>query len=121
MLWASSRPDRAVAKPGIALAWGARGPEFKSRQPDQIPQRVTNERPSSGGFLQSNWSPKLDGGLGTFARVVTTVFRPLNSLGLSPPNKTRQTRQFVPNYMIANGKRLSGRPKNPTTNPTNPA
>src|ERR1022692_28643 len=27
--------SRAVAKPGIALAWGARGPEFKSRQPDQ--------------------------------------------------------------------------------------
>ncbi len=27
--------SRAVAQPGSALAWGARGPEFKSRRPDQ--------------------------------------------------------------------------------------
>src|SRR5690349_13465092 len=26
---------RDVAQPGSALAWGARGPEFKSRRPDQ--------------------------------------------------------------------------------------
>ena len=25
---------RDVAQPGSALAWGARGPEFKSRRPD---------------------------------------------------------------------------------------
>src|ERR1700676_3948609 len=43
-----------------ALAWGARRPEFKSRQPDQIPKRVTDTGPSSGGHLESNWSPKLD-------------------------------------------------------------
>ena len=27
---------RGVAQPGSALAWGARGPEFKSRRPDQL-------------------------------------------------------------------------------------
>src|SRR5688572_16656452 len=27
---------RDVAQPGSALAWGARGPEFKSRRPDQF-------------------------------------------------------------------------------------
>src|ERR1035437_4277836 len=46
------RPNRATAsllfsvreacKLLIFIAWGARGPEFKSRQPDQIPQRVTD-------------------------------------------------------------------------------
>ena len=34
--WEIYFQSRAVAKPGIALAWGARGPEFKSRQPDQL-------------------------------------------------------------------------------------
>ena len=29
--WKIYFQSRAVAKPGIALAWGARGPEFKSR------------------------------------------------------------------------------------------
>ncbi len=28
-------PSRDVAQPGSALAWGARGREFKSRRPDQ--------------------------------------------------------------------------------------
>ena len=49
---------RAVAKPGIALAWGARGPEFKSRQPDQIPQRLTDCSPPPFRLLESKWSPK---------------------------------------------------------------
>jgi hypothetical protein len=31
---------RDVAQPGSALAWGARGREFKSRRPDQLPQSV---------------------------------------------------------------------------------
>ena len=36
-----------------ALAWGARGPGFKSRQPDQIPQRLT-----ASDILQTRlWSP----------------------------------------------------------------
>ncbi|MEN9526963.1 MAG: hypothetical protein RLY56_914, partial [Pseudomonadota bacterium] len=30
------RFGRDVAQPGSALAWGARGPEFKSRRPDQF-------------------------------------------------------------------------------------
>ena len=41
-----------------ALAWGARGPGFKSRQPDQIPQRLTASRPSQTPSVESNWSPK---------------------------------------------------------------
>ena len=36
-----------------ALAWGARGPEFKSRQPDQIPHTLTDSRPPQGAV----WSP----------------------------------------------------------------
>ena len=36
--WKIYFQSRAVAKPAIALAWGARGPEFKSRQPDHIYQ-----------------------------------------------------------------------------------
>ena len=31
----NSTVGRDVAQPGSALAWGARGPEFKSRRPDQ--------------------------------------------------------------------------------------
>jgi hypothetical protein len=40
-----------VAQPGSALAWGARGPEFKSRRPDQSNQLVTT-RPLRAG---SSW------------------------------------------------------------------
>ena len=29
------QPNRDVAQPGSALAWGARGREFESRHPDQ--------------------------------------------------------------------------------------
>src|ERR1022692_1704310 len=48
-------PWRSLAS---ALAWGARGPEFKSRRPDQIPERLTDSRRSEGGVLASIWSPK---------------------------------------------------------------
>ena len=48
-------PWRSLAS---ALAWGARGPEFKSRRPDQIPQRLTTETVIADGVLESNWSPK---------------------------------------------------------------
>src|SRR5258707_640060 len=37
---------------------GARGPGFKSRRPDQIPQRVTDSRSLQSAVLESNWSPK---------------------------------------------------------------
>src|ERR1035441_3558802 len=40
-------PWRSLAS---ALAWGARGPEFKSRRPDQIPQRLTDTNPSDSRF-----------------------------------------------------------------------
>jgi hypothetical protein len=45
---------RGVAQPGRALAWGARGREFKSRHPDQFEQ-WTNWRPGvpKGDFLKS--------------------------------------------------------------------
>jgi hypothetical protein len=46
-----------------ALAWGARGPGFKSRQPDQIPQRLTAREITQTSLLESNWSPFLDTGL----------------------------------------------------------
>ena|ERR1017187_626029 len=47
-------PWRSLAS---ALAWGARGPEFKSRRPDQIPQRVTDTNPPQTCGWESNWSP----------------------------------------------------------------
>ena len=62
MPWVPSRQDRAVAKPGIALAWGARGPEFKSRQPDQIPQRVTDLRPLVRPLFGVQLESKMDSG-----------------------------------------------------------
>ncbi len=37
------QPNRDVAQPGSALAWGARGREFESRHPDPVksrPQRI---------------------------------------------------------------------------------
>ena len=33
------QPNRDVAQPGSALAWGARGREFESRHPDQVKSR----------------------------------------------------------------------------------
>ena len=120
--WKIYFQSRAVAKPGIALAWGARGPEFKSRQPDQIPQRVTDKGPSSGGLLESKWSPKRDAGLFASGRKVAVAswcfLSALNSPELSTPRETRQTRQFASNSLIMLIKCVSGSPRNPTTNPT---
>jgi hypothetical protein len=48
-------PWRSLAS---ALAWGARGPGFKSPRPDQIPQRVTVTRTFPTHCLASKWSPK---------------------------------------------------------------
>ena len=33
------QPNRDVAQPGSALAWGARGREFESRHPDPVKSR----------------------------------------------------------------------------------
>jgi hypothetical protein len=41
----------------IFLAWGARGPGFKSRRPDQSLHRVTNARPSFTRSWSPTWSP----------------------------------------------------------------
>jgi hypothetical protein len=38
------KSSRSVAQPGSALAWGARGPEFKSRRSDQSNQALTSYR-----------------------------------------------------------------------------
>ncbi len=56
-------PVRGVAQPGSALAWGARGREFKSRRPDQIKQKLRSRvarraselkpRTASGRVLRS--------------------------------------------------------------------
>ena len=42
------------------LAWGARGPKFKSRQPDQIYQRLADGSLSKLPVLESKWSPNAD-------------------------------------------------------------
>ncbi len=36
-----TKSNRGVAQPGSALAWGARGPGFESRHPDQYIQKGT--------------------------------------------------------------------------------
>ncbi len=47
-------PWRSLAS---ALAWGARGPGFESRRPDQIPHRLTDATNHNGSSLESIWSP----------------------------------------------------------------
>ena len=37
------------------FAWGARGPGFKSRRPDQIPQTLTRPQPQGPHQLGPNW------------------------------------------------------------------
>ena len=108
-------PWRSLAS---ALAWGARGPEFKSRRPDQIPQRVTDTNPPRTCDLESNWSP--NPGLRRL-RFPSTPNNGSNSLGLSPPIRTRQTRHFGDKPLISQGRSMSGRPKKPAINPTFPA
>ena len=39
------------------LAWGARGPEFKSRRPDQTPQRLTGPQPQRASATGSKLGP----------------------------------------------------------------
>src|SRR5580700_3932351 len=75
-------PWRSLAS---ALAWGARGPEFKSRRPDQIPQRLTGTNPPWTSGLASNWSPNVDasGGCQEYSQETAQ-----NSQHPSPPQKT---------------------------------
>src|ERR1017187_7497698 len=47
-------PWRSLAS---ALAWGARGPEFKSRRPDQTSLQHTAKAFIENYVLESNWSP----------------------------------------------------------------
>src|ERR1035437_3940947 len=47
-------PWRSLAS---ALAWGARGPEFKSRRPDQSLQRLTSLQPHSHSSTGSKLGP----------------------------------------------------------------
>ncbi len=49
--------ERARQDNSEPLAWGARGPGFKSRQPDQIPQRLTVKLLTGSWVLESIWSP----------------------------------------------------------------
>ena len=108
-------PWRSLAS---ALAWGARGPEFKSRRPDQIPQRLTDTNPPQTCGLESNWSP--NPGLRRL-RFTSTPNNGSNSLGLSPPTRTRQTRHVGDKPLIPQGRSMSGSPKKPAINPTFPA
>jgi hypothetical protein len=77
----------------IFLAWGARGPGFKSRQPDQIPQTLTVEDPAELAFLESIWSPKRTPGTllrRSFGRAFSQTGKTgHNPPGLSTPIKTR--------------------------------
>src|ERR1700739_3405544 len=43
--------SRSVAQPGSALAWGARGPEFKSRRSDQYLRAIRN--PTVSAFVSA--------------------------------------------------------------------
>jgi hypothetical protein len=102
------------------LAWGATGPEFKSRQPDQIPQRLTNLRRSRDLRLESNWSPSPG-----FRRLLSVPIEdPSISCRLSAPSKTRHFRHFLPNRLILFTKPVSGssetrhRPDTSNQNPT---
>ena len=63
-------PWRSLAS---ALAWGARGPEFKSRRPDQIPQRLTDTNPYQTCGLESNRSPNADTGASLPTRTKNTA------------------------------------------------
>ena len=87
-----------------ALAWGARGPEFKSRQPDQIPQRLTDSGPVRRSALESNWSPNRGLRALIFAHLRRARFSLAKSSGLSPPIKTRQTRHLAPNLLMLIGR-----------------
>jgi len=49
----------------INFAWGARGPGFKSRRPDLSSQRVTDLTSLQDLSLESNWSPKRMGSMGS--------------------------------------------------------
>ena len=44
---------RDVAQPGSALAWGARGREFKSRRPDETVKQQSFQSSGIGGFFAS--------------------------------------------------------------------
>jgi|GEM_PF-1117078 hypothetical protein len=50
------QPNRDVAQPGSALAWGARGREFESRHPDQ----QKSLRRSLGLFYSSRSQPGVE-------------------------------------------------------------
>ena len=74
-----------------ALAWGARGPEFKSRQPDQIPQRHTDGRSSQSGVLVSKRDGKpssciVGGPIQPYPRPQLVRISCSNSSRLSSPN-----------------------------------
>src|SRR6185369_4123814 len=66
-----------------------------------------------------NWTPAAKLRRGPPARIQTVCAQFPNPPGLSPPYKTRQTRQIGLKLLIPEVRVLSGRPKNPTNHPTN--
>src|SRR5687768_10980900 len=48
-----------VCKYLIFVAWGARGPGFKSRRPDQTSQTLTNTKVPARTSVESMWSPNV--------------------------------------------------------------
>ena len=98
-----------------ALAWGARGREFKSPQPDQIPQRLTNPKGSESLSLASTWSPKwapADAGLPSGLSYLS------RSLSLSSSTETRHSRHLCLKLLMALSQSLSGKSVFPTRHPT---
>src|ERR1019366_2094920 len=102
----------------IFLAWGARGPEFKSRRPDQIPQRVTDISPPQSSGLESNWSPNVDAGRTPSAHTKNTA--PIRGTSLIP-EKPAIPDIFNLSYGVCSQNGISGTPENPDIDPTFPA
>ena len=108
-------PWRSLAS---ALAWGARGPEFKSRRPDQIPLRVTDTNPHQTSGLASNWSPFVDARRKPFG---AHEKHHSNSWHLSHPRKTCHSRHFPCKLLILFVEPMSGSSEKPDIHPTFPS
>ena len=61
-------PDRGVAQPGSAPAWGAGGPRFKSGRPDQISIQAVNTHSAQcvNSFFNLDHTPGLEDVLSAF-------------------------------------------------------
>jgi hypothetical protein len=77
-------------------AWTYRSPAFKSRQPDQTPQRPTDEPPARNGGLESNWSPKPLSCMGSIGTVCDRRARDRHRRSEMLKERTMQGQQLLP-------------------------